>query len=347
MRALPSRASFGSLTSPGVAADFVAADFGACVPFVSGLPLFLTSRDVLRTAMETPCVKAIRVVGTVRGCTTASARTSHFQSAVLGCYADAYETDHAPDRAVAARRVAPPCRRRGPHAHRGAGACVARRPRVAARDEAAARGAPLLRPGPVPRRPRAAGQAPAAGGRGVIAVDAGLLVLGVNRYAPEHARAAELLETLANGDAEWALPWSAVHEYLAFVTHPYAVARVLGADAAWGFVRSLAESPGLRFLGPTERHAATCAEVLSLRDATVTGGLDPSFETAVILREHGVRELLSTDPGMSRWRFLDVRDPLKGEPWSPGSRPARRYRTLTRRKPSGDRKSTRLNSSHA
>src|SRR5262245_28766176 len=166
----------------------------------------------------------------------------------------------------------------------------------------------------------------------MIAVDAGLLVLGVNRYAPEHARAAELLESLANGDAEWALPWSAVHEFLSFVTHPYAVARVLKPDDAWGFIASLAESPVLRFLGPTERHADAAAEVLSLRDPAVTGGLDPSFETAVLLREHGVRELLSTDPGMRRWRFLDVRDPVRGAPWKPGAAPERRYRTLTRRK---------------
>ena len=76
-------------------------------------------------------------------------------------------------------------------------------------------------------------------------------------------------------------------------------------------------------------------EVLALRDPAVRGGLDPSFATAALLREHGVRELLSTDPGMRRWRFLDVRDPLKGEPWSPGAPPARRYRTLTRRKASG------------
>jgi len=169
----------------------------------------------------------------------------------------------------------------------------------------------------------------------VIAVDAGLLVLGVNRWAPEHARAAELLESLANGEREWALPWSAVHEFLAFVTHPHAVARVLGPDAAWGFIASLAASPCLRFLAPTERHAAACAEVLALRDPAAPGGLDPSFTTAVLLREHGVRELLSTDPGMARWRFLDVRDPLKGEPWSPGAPPARRYRTLTRRKATG------------
>jgi predicted nucleic acid-binding protein len=169
----------------------------------------------------------------------------------------------------------------------------------------------------------------------VIAVDAGLLVLAVNRYAPEHARAAELLESLANGNAEWALPWSAVHEFLAFVTHPWAVARPLGPDDAWGFLEMLAASPVLRLLGHTERHAEACAETLSLRDPAVSGGLDPSFETAVILREHGVRELLSTDAGMRRWRFLDVRDPLRGEPWSPGAAPARRYRMLTRRKASG------------
>jgi len=166
----------------------------------------------------------------------------------------------------------------------------------------------------------------------VIALDSGLLVLGVNRYAPEHARAAELLESLANGEAAWALPWSAVHEFLGFVTHAHAVARALGPDAAWSFIETLATSPALRFLGPTERHAEVCAEVLALREPSAPGGLDPSFATAVLLREHGVRDLLSTDPGMRRWRFLDVRDPIQGEPWRPGEPPARRYRTLARRR---------------
>ena len=164
----------------------------------------------------------------------------------------------------------------------------------------------------------------------MIAVDSGLLALAVNRYGPEHARAAALLESLADGDAPWALPWSAVHEFLGFVTHPHAVARVLGAVEAWGFIETLAGSPSLTFLGPTPRHAEACAEVLALRDPEAAPALDASFATAVLLREHGVRELLSTDPGMRLWRFLDVRDPLQGEPWNPGAPPARRYRTLSR-----------------
>ena len=164
----------------------------------------------------------------------------------------------------------------------------------------------------------------------MIAVDAGLLVLAVNRFAPEHARAAALLESLANGESPWALPWSAVHEFLAFVTHPHAVAHALGPEAAWSCIEALAASPSLRFLGPTPRHAAVCAELLALRDPGV-GGMPASFATAVLLREHGVRDLLSTDRAMRRWRFLEVRDPLKGELWLPGERPLRRYRKLAAR----------------
>ncbi len=169
----------------------------------------------------------------------------------------------------------------------------------------------------------------------MIAVDAGLLVLAANRFAPEHARAAAFMEALAEGDKPWALPWSVVHEFLGFVTHPHAVARVLGPADAWGFIEALAVSPSLRFLGPTERHAATCAEVLTLAGPGTSGGLDPSFTTAVILREHGVRELLSTDSGMNRWRFLEVHDPLKGDLWRADGGPTRRYRTLSPRRSRG------------
>jgi predicted nucleic acid-binding protein len=167
----------------------------------------------------------------------------------------------------------------------------------------------------------------------MIALDSGLLALAANRFALEHARAASLLESFAEGDAPWALTWSGVHEFLGFVTHPHAVARVLGPREAWGFVEALTQSPSLHLLGPTERHAAVCAEVLALAGPESTGGLDPSFTTAVILREHGVREILSTDTGLARWRFLEVRDPLKGEGWTPATRPTRRYRTLAGRKP--------------
>ncbi len=158
------------------------------------------------------------------------------------------------------------------------------------------------------------------------AVDTSLLAYAANRHAPEHARAVRVVETLANGETPWALPWTVAHEFLDLVTHPHAVARTLTPSEAWAFVEALLASRTVRVLGPTEAHASALAEVL----ASLPPGqpVPPGLDTAVLLREHGVRELLSADRGMRRFAFVEVRDPVHGEPWSPAEPPARRYRVL-------------------
>ncbi len=160
------------------------------------------------------------------------------------------------------------------------------------------------------------------------AVDASVLAFAANRGTPEHARAAAVIETLMTGDAPWVLPWPAVHEFLGLVTHRLAVARPLRLQDAWGFVEALAASPSLRMVAATDRHRDVVREIVaSLGGAG--GTLPPGLELAAVLREHGVRELLSADAGMRRFAFLDVRDPLHGPPWRPDERPSRRYRTLS------------------
>ena len=162
------------------------------------------------------------------------------------------------------------------------------------------------------------------------AVDAGVLACAVNRYAPEHARASATIEELASGGLPWAIPWPAAHAFVRAVTHPHVVVRPLAPDEAWACLERLGESPSLRMLGPTERHAETVAALLGGAPAggtTAPGQADlAAVETAAILWEHGVRELLSADRGMRRFAFLSVRDPLHGPEWSPREMPARRYR---------------------
>lgn len=165
----------------------------------------------------------------------------------------------------------------------------------------------------------------------MLAIDSSVLAYAVNRFAPEHLRAARVVEGLANGDLPWSLPWPAVHEFLGFVTHAHAVARPLKPGDAWAFVESLMASESLRMLSPTERHGAVLAEVLAAADGDV--GMPAGLETAVVLREHGVRDLLSADRGMRRFPFLSVQDPVHGEPWSAEATPARRYRVLRSRAP--------------
>ncbi len=161
------------------------------------------------------------------------------------------------------------------------------------------------------------------------AVDTSILAYALNRYAPEHARALAVIDELANGDRPWAVPWPAVHELLQRVTHPHGVARALRPADAWAFVEELGRSHSLRFLGAGAGHGGAAADVIEMLRGE-PGPLAPGFEVAVVLREHGVRELLSSDPGMRRFRFLEVRDPVHGELWHPAEPPARRYRTLAR-----------------
>lgn len=162
----------------------------------------------------------------------------------------------------------------------------------------------------------------------MVAVDASVLAYAVNRFAPEHARATRIVEELANGEPPWALTWPTVHEFLAFVTHPHAVVRPLKPGDAWTFMEGLLTSPSLSVLSPTEQHADVLAELVSGVSWGPVGLA--GLEVAAVLREHGVRELLSTDRAMRRFGFLAVRDPVHGEPWALTARPTRKYRALGR-----------------
>lgn len=156
------------------------------------------------------------------------------------------------------------------------------------------------------------------------AIDTGVLLCAVNRFAPEHARASAAVESVASGDRPWALPVSVLHEFMRLVTHPHAAVRALSAEHAVGFLDQLLASSSVRLLTPTSAHLATLRGVLA--DVGSGAALPPGLETAVLLREHDVRELLSADSAMKRYRFLSVRDPLHGAPWAPDEAPQRRNR---------------------
>jgi hypothetical protein len=172
----------------------------------------------------------------------------------------------------------------------------------------------------------------------MIGVDATVLAYAANRGAPGHRRAAEALEALAGGDRAWALPLGAAHRFARLVTDPSRVARALAAGEAWEFVERLLESPAVELLLPTRHHLRVLDEVLA--SLGPGAGAAAGLETAVQLREHGVRELLSADPGMRRFPFLEVHDPLHGPPWTPDRGATRRYRVLSGRTSPTTRSST-------
>ena len=82
------------------------------------------------------------------------------------------------------------------------------------------------------------------------------------------------------------------------------------ASAAWEFVTVLLASPGLAILVPTHRHADVAGEVI-LELPHLAGNLLHDAHTAILMREHGVRQICTRDTDFHQFAFLEVIDPLR------------------------------------
>lgn len=144
-------------------------------------------------------------------------------------------------------------------------------------------------------------------------VDTNVLVYAADERAMEHVRCRSLLERWRRRSGAWYLSWGICYEFLRVVTHPRVFRRPWTASAAHGFLATLRSSPGLGMLVPTERHGSVLAEVLEAVPL-LSGNLMHDAETAVLMREHGIRQICTRDTDFHRFPFVDPIDPLTGEP---------------------------------
>lgn len=77
---------------------------------------------------------------------------------------------------------------------------------------------------------------------------------------------------------------------------------------AWTFVQALLASPGLGVLTQTSRHADVAADVI--RELPhLAGNLMHDTHTAILMREHGIRRIVTRDMDFHRFPFLEVMEP--------------------------------------
>jgi predicted nucleic acid-binding protein len=67
---------------------------------------------------------------------------------------------------------------------------------------------------------------------------------------------------------------------------------------------------GATALVATTRHAAVAAQVLA-ELPELSGNLLHDAHTAILLREHGVKQICTRDTDFARFPFLEVIDPLR------------------------------------
>ena len=107
----------------------------------------------------------------------------------------------------------------------------------------------------------------------------------------------------------WYVTWGILYEFLRVTTHPRVMRHPWNTREAWRFVAALLASPGLDVLAPTDRHAAVAAQVFA-EIPHLSGNLVHDAHTAVLMREHGIRRIVTRDTDFHRFPFLEPMDPI-------------------------------------
>jgi toxin-antitoxin system PIN domain toxin len=134
-------------------------------------------------------------------------------------------------------------------------------------------------------------------------------VYAADADSPFHAGCRDWLERRRGRPDTWYATWPILYEFLRVATHPRVMRRPWNAQGAWSFVTALLASPGLGVLVPTHRHAEVAPQVVA-ELPRLSGNLFQGAHTAVLLREHGIRRIVTRDTDFHRFPFLESVDPL-------------------------------------
>lgn len=143
----------------------------------------------------------------------------------------------------------------------------------------------------------------------MFVVDTNILVYAANRDSPNHNMCIERIEKWASQPSAWYITWGICYEFMRVVTHERVLASPWSVVEAWGFLETLLDSGGLGVLSATDRHAAVLAQVVQ-ELPHLSGNTMHDAETAVLMREHGIRRIYTRDTDFHRFPFVEPIDPL-------------------------------------
>ncbi|MBN1270199.1 MAG: PIN domain-containing protein [Kiritimatiellae bacterium] len=140
----------------------------------------------------------------------------------------------------------------------------------------------------------------------VVLVDTNILLHALNSDSPEHEGSRTALETLANGNETWVLTWGIIYEFYRVATHPRIFPKPLAMDKAHEFIAGLLGCPSCLLIAETASHRAALETSLG-QVQRLSGNLLHDFHTAVLMREHGVQEVLTLDTDFRAFAWVAVR----------------------------------------
>jgi uncharacterized protein len=141
-------------------------------------------------------------------------------------------------------------------------------------------------------------------------IDTNILLYAANKDSDEHPAAAEFLAKAATSPEPWFLTEGIVYEFLRVSTHPKVFPKPLGWKESMHFLSPFLESSNFLVLTAADLHWPLLEEVL----ASIThpsGNLFFDIRTVVLMREHGIKEIYTTDTDFLQFPLIKVVNPLR------------------------------------
>jgi uncharacterized protein len=142
----------------------------------------------------------------------------------------------------------------------------------------------------------------------MFVVDTNVLVYSADPDSEFHRLCRRRMEFWREQASPWFMSWSICYEFLRVCTHPRVFRRPWTIRQGWQFLESIFDSPTVGILLPTARHAVLLSEIIA-EMPQLRGNILHDAHTAVLMREHGIKQIYTRDMDFHRFPFLTVLDP--------------------------------------
>jgi uncharacterized protein len=144
----------------------------------------------------------------------------------------------------------------------------------------------------------------------VIAVDTNILVYGHREESQWYNQARGCIQSLAEGNLPWLIPWPCLHEFLTIVTHSRIYKPPTPLDRALEQIEYWLESPKVITGAEGTLYWPIFKQIVTQSKAA--GPVVHDAKIAAICLEHDIDVLWTADRDFSRFPGLPVKNPLIG-----------------------------------
>jgi toxin-antitoxin system PIN domain toxin len=141
-------------------------------------------------------------------------------------------------------------------------------------------------------------------------IDTNVLLYAANSEADEHEPAVQFISDAARSPDQWYLTEGILYEFLRVSTHPRVFERPLSWSEAVSFLSAFVASDRFRVITAGSSHWPLLKDVLA-ELTHPAGNLFFDIRTAVLMREHGIRRIYTTDTDFLQFSGLETINPLR------------------------------------